>query len=135
MRNGMGGDQTAGLDQFKALIGVWTVESRKCSQERGRMIVEQIEGGGFLRVRDDMFFATTWIIGSDDSAADCWCLYHDARGIRRIYRTSVADRVWKIWRDHVSPSDSSATSPPTVKRSPPSGSPQPMPRNGKQISI
>ena len=71
-----GGERTVGLDQFKGLIGVWTVESRKYSQERGRMIVEPIEGGGFLRVRDDMFFATSWMIGSDDSAADCWCLYH-----------------------------------------------------------
>jgi len=95
----MGGEQTVGLDQFKALIGVWTVESRKYSQERGQMTVEPIEGGGFLRVLDDMFFATTWIIGSDDSAGDCWCLYHDARGVRRAYRTSFADGVWKIWRD------------------------------------
>jgi len=95
----LGGERTVGLDQFKALIGVWTVESRKYSQERGRMIVEPIEDAGFLRVRDDMFFTTTWIIGSDDSAADCWCLYHDARGVRRVYRTCVADGVWKIWRN------------------------------------
>ena len=95
----MGGEQTVGLDQFKALIGVWTVGSRKYPQERGRMIVEPIDGGGFLRVRDDMFFATTWIVGSDDSAAECWCLYHDARGVRRVYRTCVVDGVWRIWRD------------------------------------
>ena len=95
----MDGKQNGALDQFEALIGVWTVESRKYSRERGQMTVEPIESGGFLRVRDDMFFATTWIIGSDDSAADCWCLYHDTRGVRRVYRTCVADGVWKIWRD------------------------------------
>ena len=92
-------ERSSGLDPFHPLIGEWTVASQKYAEERGRMTAESIEGDGFLRLRDDMFFATTWIIGSDDSAADCWCLYHDARGVRRVYRTSLVEGVWKIWRD------------------------------------
>jgi len=26
-------------------------------------------------------------------------LYHDSRGVRRVYQTSMADGVWRIWRN------------------------------------
>jgi len=87
------------LDLFDVVLGKWTVQSQRYAEERGRMTAERIEDGAFLRLRDDMFFATTWIIGSDDSADECGCLYHDARGIRRVYRTSIVEGVWRIWRN------------------------------------
>jgi hypothetical protein len=40
------------------------------------------------------------IVGGDDVVDDALTmLYHDSRGVSRVYRTSFADRTWRIWRD------------------------------------
>jgi len=70
---------------------------------RGRATFRWIENGAYLFVRDDVdsgeFPSGTWIIGGDDSMQDCMALYHDSRGVRRVYQTSMADGVWRIWRN------------------------------------
>src|SRR5215475_7149959 len=40
-----------------------------------------------------------WIIGTDDSAESCTALYHDSRGVARVYRMSLDAGLWRIWRD------------------------------------
>ena len=41
----------------------------------------------------------TWVIGSDGAPEPCTALYQDSRGVSRVYRTSLVDGVWKVWRD------------------------------------
>jgi len=92
-----------GLKQLDVLIGQWVVESKKYSAGRGRATVGPTEGGKFLRLEstqeDARFPQATLLIGSDDEREECTVLYSDAREVRRVYRTSVADGVWKMWRE------------------------------------
>ena len=93
---------SSALDRLEVLIGEWTMESRKFGG-RGRMAVERFEKDGFIRLRSTpqeagAFPASVWIVGADDDGDGCVCLYHDSRGVRRVYRTTVDDGVWKIWR-------------------------------------
>src|SRR5438874_11204141 len=85
------------------LIGEWVVESKKYSEGRGRTTVRPTEGGKFLRLEstqeDPRFPQATLLIGSDDEREECTVLYYDAREVHRAYRTSVADGVWKMWRE------------------------------------
>jgi hypothetical protein len=97
-------NQTArGLEQLDALLGDWTITSKKFAQVQGRQTIERIENGSFVRLQahvdDDRFPATTQIISSDDSGDECTCLYYDSRGVHRIYQMSVVEGVWKIWRN------------------------------------
>jgi hypothetical protein len=97
-------NQTArGLEQLDALLGEWTIHSKKFPQGQGRQTVEQIENGSFVRLQakmeDDRSPATTQIISCDDSGDECTCLYYDSRGVHRIYQMSVVEGVVKIWRN------------------------------------
>ena len=40
-----------------------------------------------------------WIIGRDDSDPEYCVLYADDRGVSRVYRMSVSDRTWRMWRE------------------------------------
>ena len=39
------------------------------------------------------------VIGQDDAVEPCTMLDTDERGVARIYQLSLADGVWKMWRD------------------------------------
>jgi hypothetical protein len=39
------------------------------------------------------------VIGHDDAVEPCSSLYTDERGVARIYQMSLADGVWKMWRN------------------------------------
>ena len=39
------------------------------------------------------------VIGHDDSVETCSMLYSDERGVARIYQMSLADGIWKMWRE------------------------------------
>jgi hypothetical protein len=43
--------------------------------------------------------AATWIFGRDEAEPDYHVLYTDDRGVSRVYRMSLSDRTWRIWRD------------------------------------
>jgi hypothetical protein len=85
------------------LIGTWTMSSPQFPDFRGRATFRWIEEGAYLAVRDEVesgdFPSGSWIIGGDDSMQDCAALYHDSRGVRRVYQTNLADGVWRIWRN------------------------------------
>jgi hypothetical protein len=91
------------LEQMARLVGKWEMSSRRYPEGRGTMTAERLEGGAFLRLLDEaeqsIFPASTWIIGGDDSSEDCEALYHDSRGVSRIYQTTLNKDVWKIWRN------------------------------------
>ena len=94
---------TSTLEQMTSLLGKWEMSSLRYPEGRGTMTAEWLEGGAFLRLLDEveqsMFPASTWIIGGDESSEDCQALYHDSRGVSRVYQTSLKNDVWKIWRN------------------------------------
>jgi hypothetical protein len=90
------------LEQFAALVGVWEMEAPQFPDGRGRAVFEWMEDGAYLVQRSfapDPAPDSTWIIGADDAEDSCTALYHDERGVWRVYRTSLADRIWRVWRD------------------------------------
>jgi hypothetical protein len=94
---------TKGLEQLDVLLGDWVGESKKYSEGRGHMKVAPGEGGKFIHIdtreENDVFPRSTQLVGGDDARDECTALYHDDRGVHRIYRMSVADGVWTIWRE------------------------------------
>lgn len=87
---------------FEVLVGEWAVEVPQFPGQHGRATFAWIEEGAFLRLRSEAPEPApdaTWIIGSDDSADSCTALYHDSRGVARVYRMSLDAGVWRIWRD------------------------------------
>ena len=43
--------------------------------------------------------AESGLIGSDQSADHHTALYHDSRGVSRVYQTSWSEGAWTIWRN------------------------------------
>ena len=90
------------LSAFADLVGKWTMESPQYPGFRGRSDIAWIENGDYLLVRDEVdageFPAGTWIVSGDDSSEECTSLYHDSRGVSRVYQMSLVGGVWKIWR-------------------------------------
>jgi hypothetical protein len=59
---------------------------------------------GFDWIEDEAFMIqrlgdSQWIIGPDGSSETYYALYHDGRGVSRVYQMSLHKNVWKIWRD------------------------------------
>lgn len=94
---------TRGLEQLDVLLGEWIAESKKYSEGRGRMTVAPTEDGKFLRIEssqeDTRFPQSVQLVGSDESRDECTALYYDTRRVHRVYRMSVVDGVWRMWRD------------------------------------
>jgi len=88
------------LSAFADLVGKWTMESPQYPGFRGRSDIAWIENGDYLLVRDEVdageFPAGTWIVSGDDSSEECTSLYHDSRGVSRVYQMSLVGGVWKI---------------------------------------
>lgn len=99
---------------LQRLIGTWDFESSVDGRfmGRGSTTFELIEDGAFVlqRADDEPDPATsedwathspmpvTAIIGWDDTTGELVMLYSDARGVFRIYRMSVTDEAWTVWR-------------------------------------
>ena len=93
----------ATLASMGELVGEWEMRSPQFPDFLGRAKVAWIEEGAYLIVRDDVengdFPSGTWIVGGDDSTEDCTSLYHDSRGVSRVYQMRFVDGIWKIWRN------------------------------------
>jgi hypothetical protein len=97
------------------LIGTWSFEASAGGRFLGRgwTTFEWLEDGAFVlqRAHDepDPETSTEWathspmpvmsVIGWDDSTGECGMLYSDARGVFRIYRMTLTDGAWTVWRD------------------------------------
>jgi hypothetical protein len=55
-----------------------------------------LEDGAFMI---EHFATSTWVIGPDDSNETYSVLYHDERGVSRVYQMSLDKDVWKVWRN------------------------------------
>ena len=100
------------LEALGPLIGEWEMEAAVEGKPmaRGRTTFEWMEGRAFViqhadaeatgdEWRDSSPFPVTTIIGVDDSSGELVMLYADAREVFRIYRMSLANGIWKVWRD------------------------------------
>ena len=108
-------DQAAhpALAALEPLVGEWEMEASVdgTAMARGRTTFEWMEGRAFLLQhadagapddspwRDHSPFPVTTIIGVDDSSGEFAILYADARDVFRVYRMSISDGTWKVWRD------------------------------------
>jgi hypothetical protein len=66
---------------------------------------EWVAGGAALMMRQgerppSATPSATWIIGRDADSEDFTVLYHDSRGVSRVYGMSLIDGVWRMWRNH-----------------------------------
>ena len=93
------------LEGFDALVGAWdstaTHPSLPGVQVPGTADFEWLEGGQFLigRSRNEHpdFPDSLLVVGADDDGLVMH--YYDSRGVERVYRTSLRDGVWRLWRD------------------------------------
>jgi hypothetical protein len=97
------------------LIGRWEFEASSKGRflGRGSTTFEWLEGGAFVLQRaadePDPATSTDWsehspmpvtsVLGFDDSNDERTMLYSDARGVHRIYRMTLTDGAWTVWRD------------------------------------
>jgi hypothetical protein len=84
-------------------IGEWTMQSPQFPDGRGKVTFEWLEGEAFLLQRSyplqAAFPASEMIIGWDDTLKTYSVLYHDSRGVFRIYQMSLNGNDWRLWRD------------------------------------
>ncbi len=97
------------------LIGTWDFEASAGGSflGRGSTSFEWIEQGAFViqhaNDEPDPNTSEDWatnspmpvtaVIGWDDTTDECTQLYADARGVFRIYRMTLTDDAWTVWRD------------------------------------
>jgi hypothetical protein len=98
---------TRSLKQFDVLVGKWSMVGTHPylpSAVNGHSSFEWLRDGALLA------WHFNWepgqgipnaysIIGHDDAAEPCSMLYTDERGVARIYQMTLADGVWKMWRN------------------------------------
>lgn len=97
------------LADLEPLVGYWRMELYNAgflpdaaTRVTGLIEIDWIEDGAALRMRQGDWAhppAAVWIIGRDDSDPDYSVFYADDRGVSRIYRMSLRDGHWLMWRD------------------------------------
>jgi len=90
------------LKPFDVLIGTWEVGSPQFPEFKGKNVFEWFENGSYVLQRSftpHTIPNSTQIIGSDESDGHIIALYYDDRIVSRIYRMSLMNGVWKIWRE------------------------------------
>lgn len=107
-------ERTEALRRLDVLVGRWeTVPLIEGSPAmRSHTVFEWVEDGAFLRQTADMDepptdpvwrehspFPITALVGLDDSDGTFTMLYSDGRDVFRVYRMTLADGVWRQWRE------------------------------------
>ncbi len=98
------------LVELEFLSGEWDMElsnapflSSRNDTAHGRVIFVWVEDGAFLVMRQGAQSGTPpsarWAIGRDESSPYFKVLYCDNRGVSRIYEMSLAEGIWRLWRD------------------------------------
>ena len=98
------------LDELKPFIGEWDIEITSMSfredlsaVERGHSSFAWLEGGAFLIQHSEIsasdFPRSVAVMGPDEEAGTYRMLYHDSRGVSRIYRMTFSGGIWTLWRD------------------------------------
>jgi hypothetical protein len=107
-------DRHPALTRLEVLVGRWTVQPKVEGLGAAWTEFAWLDGGQYLHQyadvdeipdtapqawREHAPFPTTSVIGLDDAADEFTMLYADARGVHRVYRMTLADGVWTMWRD------------------------------------
>src|SRR5919201_3856933 len=95
------------LQPLSILVGVWnTVGTHPMVPGKtfhGRTSFAWIEGGSYLimhsQIDEPEIPSAIAVFGSDDATGECSMLYFDERGVSRRYQVSIADNVWKWYRN------------------------------------
>ena len=98
---------TAARGRLEALIGEWKMQASPPGGPpwpgEGRVTFDWLEGVPLLvqRWHVDLPEAPdgTAVIGCDGMSGTYYQLYTDDRDVQRVYEMSLADGVWKLWRD------------------------------------
>ena len=93
------------LEPYDGLVGTWdstaTHPSLPGVEVAGTSSFEWLEGAHYLigRSRNEHpdFPDSLLVIGADGDGLVMH--YYDARGVERVYGTSLRDGVWRLWRD------------------------------------
>jgi hypothetical protein len=94
-------------ERLEVLIGEWTLEAGPPGGPPwpggGRVSFEWMEGAPLLVQRWSIDLPEApdgvAVIGCDGSGGGYRQLYTDERDVQRIYEMSLADGVWRLWRD------------------------------------
>ena len=95
------------LQPLSVLVGNWVTTGTHPQVPgktfHGSTSFEWIEGGAFLVMRsqiDELEIPSgIAIFGTDDTTGECSMLYFDEREVSRRYEVSLANNVWKWWRN------------------------------------
>lgn len=102
------------LEVLEVLVGRWSVQPKVEGLGAARSEFTWQDDRQFLRQftdvdeipetapepwRQNAPFPTTSVIGLDDGTGEFTMLYADARGVYRVYRMTLADSRWRLWRD------------------------------------
>jgi hypothetical protein len=95
------------LQMLGILVGNWSTTGTHPQVPgttfHGRTSFAWIEGGAFLvmhsQIDEPEIPSGIAIFGTDDTSGECSMLYFDERGVSRRYEVSLADNVWKWWRN------------------------------------
>ena len=94
---------SSGLEPLTPLLGEWVAESKAFAEGRGHTTVTLTEDGKLMRVHsiaeDQRFPQSLMIVGADEASDEYTALYHDSRGLYRVYRMRLAEGKWTIWRE------------------------------------
>lgn len=100
--------ENAAIDRLAVFVGEWgmTAEFKDLppAGTGARVVFEWMPGRRFLIQRWEVPMPEApdgiAIIGADpDSEGNFLQHYFDSRGVARVYKMSVSDRGWKLWRD------------------------------------
>jgi hypothetical protein len=91
------------VGDLSAFLGEWTIEVPFPDAPKGRVTFEWMAGERFLIERWEVDHPEApdgvAIIGADASGDGYLQHYFDSRGVARVYEMSLANGVWKLWRE------------------------------------
>jgi hypothetical protein len=95
------------LRKLEPLIGEWSMEAKSASGESwpgsGRIVFEWHDSGAHLVQRGTVDHPeapnNVSIIGCDAANGTYVQMYSDERGVCRIYKMSISNDEWKLWRE------------------------------------
>jgi hypothetical protein len=100
--------ENAAIDRLAVFVGEWSVAAKfkdlPPADQGARVVFEWMAGRRFLIQRWEVPAPHApdgiAIIGADPvSEGNFLQHYFDSRGVARVYKMSVSDRSWKLWRD------------------------------------
>jgi hypothetical protein len=98
---------TVARERLEALVGEWVIEAGPPGGPPwpgvGRVTFEWLDGVPLLIERSHVDVPEApdgvAVIGCDGMSATYYQLYTDERDVQRVYKMSLGDGVWKLWRE------------------------------------